>query len=382
MKKMFFINMVLFFIVSNTNAAFSEEKKYHSEFEFGTSTAEKTLQFNGNGRVNITGYNGNKILISSNEDIFGNEDSKTNEKAKGLTKIGGGGFNIIRDKEKNIIIITRPIEKNIDLDVQVPNNITLKFGNETNNQISGELLLGIGQNEITILNSLLNGKEIPEEALREGGLGPNEIEIVKNLLGEKEKELRNLKEKLQEKSNKNEMGIQIPQLPQVLYERIPSAPGLMTLPNISNGIFSGDISIKNFSGIVEASIEKGNITAENMDGQIIASTVEGEINITFRNINKDKTLYFTTVNGDIDITFPKDINAYVMSSAAQGDIYSGFAGDVVIGDESANEKRRIGSQNPYHITLPSNYITTKINNGGQKIYLNTMTGNIYIRKGS
>lgn len=360
MKKIFFINMVLLLIISYTNAAFTEEKKYHSEFEFGTSTAEKTLQFNGNGRVNITGYNGNKILINSNEDIFGNEDSKTNEKAKGLTKIGGGSLKIIRDKEKNIIIISRPIEKNIDLDVQVPNNITLKFGNETNIKFSRESLLGIGQNEITILNSLLNGKEILEE---------------------KEKELRNLNEKLQEESNKIEMGTQIPQPPQI---QNPSSP-IFTFLNISNGIFSGDISIKNFSGIVEASIEKGNITAENIDGQIIASTVEGDINITFRKINKDKTLYFTTVNGDIDITFPKDINAYIMSSAAQGNVYSGFPGDVVIGDESDNEIGRIrwiGSQSHFPNIFPSNYITSKINNGGQKIYLNTMTGNIYIRKGS
>lgn len=350
MKKVFFINMVLFFIISNTNAAFSGEKKYNHEVEFGTSTAEKILQINGNGRVNITGYNGNKILISSNKDIFGKEDSKVNEKAKGLTKIGGGGFFIINNKQRNNIIISRPIEEKMDLDVQVPNNITLKFGNEINNQ----------------------------EPIEELRLRLFELEAAKKQLSEKAKELNNLEVKrLKEeiaKIDKEMQDISLPQKPQI------SAVNLM---RVSSGIFIGDISIKNFSGIVEVSVGEGNITAENIDGQIIASTVDGDINIIFKKINKDKPLYFSTVKGDIDITFPKDINADIMSSTTQGDIYSGFSGDVGIGDESANEKGIIRSQTSFHnFIFPPNYITTRINNGGQKIYLNTINGNIYIRKGS
>lgn len=356
MKKIFFINMVLFFIVSNTNGSFSDEKKYNHEIEFGDTTAERILQFNGNGKINITGYDGNKILLSSNENIFKGENSKANEKAKGLTKIGSGGFNIINNKQKNIIIISRMINRDLDLDVKVPNHITLKFGNEINNQVS------VGKLDRLKLELREFEKQLSEKAKETSNI---DLEIKK------------LKEEISR--NEEEMqDISIPQTPQKINTPLSVASVIVS----TNGIFMGDISIKNFSGTIEASIEKGNITAENIDGHIIASTVNGDINITFRKINKDKTLYFTTVNGDIDITFPKDINAYIMSSAAQGDIYSGFAGDVVIGDESADERGRIGSQSPTYFHPVTFIITSKINNGGQKIYLNTMDGNIYIRKGS
>jgi hypothetical protein len=316
MKKVLFINAMLFFIISIADLSFSEENKYNIELEFGSSPAERVLQFLGIEHVRITGYSGSKVLLSSTENIFQNENDIVNEKAKGLIKIRGGGFKINNNKQKNILTISSPPDKNINLDVKVPNNITIKFGND-----------------------------FIEQAI--------------------------------EKRTSDKPYNNISPLQPRTSQKIPVPP--LAASGISNGILDGEVSIKDFSGIVEASTLDGNIIIENMEGEIIANSVRGNINIIFKKLKKDRSLYFSTVSGDIDVTFPKDTDADIMISSVQGEIYSGFAFDFNDRREATEEK--IKSQNPDNINT-SNYILTKINNGGQKIYLNTISGTVYIRKGN
>ena len=66
----------------------------------------------------------------------------------------------------------------------------------------------------------------------------------------------------------------------------------------------------------------------------------------------------------------------------EGDVYSGFDGDVVVGKEIDDDTATTESQNNFSKIFQSNYITTRINGGGQEIYLNTINGNVYIRKGN
>ncbi len=345
MKKILFINIVMFVLMININTGFSEENKYDHEVEFAGSKGERILQFNGNGRVSITGYNGNKILISSNENIFEEEDEEVNEKAKGLKRIGGGGFNIVNNKQKNTIIISRPVNEEIDLDIKVPNNITLKFGNEIlknfwNDNVSIQVIKPDNESDPE------NPEEKPEE--------PEKVQMIM-------KEFR-----------KTDKGTQKTLVGQVLSN---------TLGGVFNGIIEGDIFIRDFSGLVEVSTVQGSIKAENIDGEVIASTVEGDIDISFKRLNKDRTLYFSTVNGDIDITIPKNTNADIMSRTLQGDVYSGFDGDVIRGNEVNVETAKTQPFPFINNIFQSNYITTRINGGGQKIYLSTVNGNVYIRKG-
>ena len=321
MKKSLIIKAILIFIIFSSSICFSKEKRYDHEVEFGDSKGNRIIQFSGNGDLNVTGYEGNKVLVSSNENIF-EEDDKANEKAKGLKKIAGGGFNIVNNKKENVIIISRPIDKDIDLDIKVPNNITLKFGSDVNRQPWGNRTLA--------------------------------TQILSGIYGGNKKNFRN-----------NPISVIVNN----------------TLGGVFNGIIEGDVNVKNFSGIIEVNTVQGSIRAENIDGEVIASTVEGDINITFNKLNKDKTLYFSTVNGDIDITFPKDTNADIMARTMEGDVYSGFDGDVTLGKETEDETATTESQNNFSNIFQSNYIATRINGGGQEIYLSTIDGNVYIRKG-
>ena len=301
MKTSLIIKIILVTLIFGSNICSAKEKRYDSEIEFGNPSGERIVQFSGNGNLNVTGYNGDKVIISSSENIFIENDVEENEKAKGLKKIGsGGGFNIFNNRKDNIIIISRPIDKHFDLDVKVPNNITLKFGSDVNK--------GTRNNFIA--------------------------DIVGNTLG-----------------------------------------------GVLNGILEGNINIKDFSGTVEVNTVDGSINAVNIRGEVFASSLDGDIRVVFNNVKKDHALYFSTVDGDIDLTLPKDTKADIMAKTMEGDVYSGFEGDVAVGKEIDDDSSKQGSQNNFRKIFQANYITTRINGGGQEIYLNTIDGNIYIRKG-
>ena len=319
MKKYFIIKLLLILIIMGPAICLSKEKRHESAVEFGDSKTERIIQFTGNGDLNITGYKGDKVLISSDEMIV-EDDHKVDEKAKGLKKIAGGGFNIINNKKDNIIIISRPIDEDIDLDVKVPNNITLKFGSDVDKSSWGSSKI-----MKQVLSGIFNERE-------------NQNNFISNIIGK-------------------------------------------TLGGVFHGILDGDINIQNFTGTIEASTVDGDINAENIEGEVVASSVDGDINITFRKVNRDKALYFSSVDGDIDITLPKDIKADIMARTMEGDVYSGFEGDVRVGKEIEDETAET-SQNNFSNLFQSNYITTSINGGGQQVYLNTVDGNIYIRKGN
>ncbi len=339
MKKVLIITAILVFSMCIINTGFSESKRYDHEVEFGDSKAEKVIQISGNGNLNVTGYKGDKVLISSNEDIF-KEYDENNEKTKGLKKISKSGFNIINNKKENIVFISRPMDRHIDLDIKVPNNVTLKLGSDVNRPSWRH------KNILAQFHS--NAFHGNKNALRHLY---RDISKLNNILG-----------------------------------------------GLYKGILEGDVNIKYFSGIVEVNTIQGDIDAENIEGEIIASTVEGDINISFNKLNKDRALYFSTINGEIDITFPKDTKADIMAKTLGGDVYSGFNGDVTFGKEIEDEPAppgpppgppteppigpQIGPQIFFKNIFQSNNITTQINGGGQGIYLSTINGNIYIRKGN
>jgi hypothetical protein len=332
MKKLFTIKLLLIFLILNSSICFSEDKRYDSVVEFGDPEAEKIIQITGNGDLNITGYNGNNIKISSNEKIF--KDDTVSEKAKGLKKISGGGFNIINNKKNNIVIISRPIDKEIDLDIMVPNNSILKFGSDVNRASWGDS--GFMNRILTsIIKPVKPVKpDKPDKPNRKAQNG-----FVTKIIG-------------------------------------------TTLGGVFYGIMDGDININNFTGSIEANTVDGDIKAENIEGEVIAYTVDGDITVTFKKLTKDGALYFSSVDGDIDITFPKDTKADIMARTMEGDVYSGFEGDVTMGREIEDEDATIEHKTNFHHLFQQNYITTRINGGGHDVYLNTLDGDIYIRKGT
>jgi hypothetical protein len=69
-----------------------------------------------------------------------------------------------------------------------------------------------------------------------------------------------------------------------------------------------------------------------------------------------------------------------MARTMDGDVYTGFDVDLTYANQMDNKK---GNSSPNWVKpyYDSNFITARINGGGNSVYLNTIDGNIYIRKG-
>jgi hypothetical protein len=380
MKRMILMSIGISILVVGFSISYANDKKYNYEVEFGKTKEEKILQFNGNGKVNITGYDGNKVLLSSDEDVF--KDEERDEKAKGLQKIGGGGFSVINNKEKNVIIVSRPVHKDISLDVKVPNNITLKFGTSVVKPSNGFNLA-----KVQILRPELEKRAKEWEKLKKDlETQTKEFEKHAEELEKRSEESEKYAKELEEKSDKIKTQTYFYSKDGQYQAIVKGGQNIIGGPfqymyASSHGMIEGDITINDFTGTVEASTIQGSITVKNMEGIVLANTVDGDINVVFKNLNGDKELYFSTVNGDIDITFPEKTNADVMARTVEGSVYSGFDDAATYAKEMDDEESTKDSKYLFANMFQSDYITTHINKGGQDMYLNSVNGNIYIRKG-
>jgi hypothetical protein len=355
MKNTFIIKLIVILFIFSPTICFSIEKDYTYELEFGDPGAKKILQIGGNGDLNITGYEGKKILISADENVF-EEDSEVKEKTKGLKKLGGGGFNIMNDKKENCIIISRSIiGDNIDLDIKVPNDITLRLGS--------------------------GGNLIPQEPQKEAGESGRRKD-QRSWWRQSEQEPQKEGGKPGKGTEKNNSTAKSTGNNSNPYSDAYSYAYAYTPPAV-NGIITGDILIKDLTGTIEINTIQGDIIVENIKGAVTASSVQGSLKIVFNKLSADNALYFSTVNGEIDITLPKGAAADIMAKALNGDVYSGFEGEIttenVLKDQTLPQNMVNNFSHPNYID--PNYIASRINGGGQKLYLSTIRGNIYIRKG-
>jgi lia operon protein LiaG len=129
---------------------------------------------------------------------------------------------------------------------------------------------------------------------------------------------------------------------------------------------SSDISVSGMKN--ELDIENcHDIVLKNVSGPLVLSTIAGEINITFGTMVTDKPFSINSVSGDIDITLP----AKTATNIEMGTINGGFYSDFDISDTQKDMKR-----------VGGNHLSAALNGGGFKFSIETVNGNIYLRKGN
>ena len=82
---------------------------------------------NGNGDVTVTGYNGKEVIIETDGAKFAEPD-ENNERARGLRRLAGAGMSVITDKEANVVGVSRSLNDNVNLTIQVPVNTSVYIG--------------------------------------------------------------------------------------------------------------------------------------------------------------------------------------------------------------------------------------------------------------
>lgn len=132
-----------------------------------------------------------------------------------------------------------------------------------------------------------------------------------------------------------------------------------------------DMELSNINGEIEIKSTSGDMTLKNISGPLIANSVSGNLTATFNAIPNGKPSAISLVSGDIDLTMASDSKIDFKLQSIAGEIYT----DLNIVSENPNPEqgnlRQIGG----------GYTIQGANNGGgTEFILNTVSGNIFIRK--
>jgi lia operon protein LiaG len=143
-------------------------------------------------------------------------------------------------------------------------------------------------------------------------------------------------------------------------------PESMSIEVKSECQYNNDIYINNMKNEIEIQ-SCHSIALKGVTGPLVLSTISGNIDVTFSNIAVGKPFSINSISGEIDITLPSKTAADIEMSAVSGRMYSDFD----FSDKSKDMDQVGGNQ-----------LNTKLNGGGAKFSIVTVSGNIYLRKGA
>ncbi len=129
--------------------------------------------------------------------------------------------------------------------------------------------------------------------------------------------------------------------------------------------YNNDIYINGMKNEIEIQ-SCHSIILKGVTGPLVLSTISGDIEVTFSSLATGKPFSINSISGEIDITLPATIAADIELSAISGRMFSDFD----FGDKSKGMNQ-----------VGGNVLSTKLNGGGAKFNIMTVSGNIYLRKG-
>jgi hypothetical protein len=132
---------------------------------------------------------------------------------------------------------------------------------------------------------------------------------------------------------------------------------------VSASSVSGDVEVSGAQGDVRANSVSGDVRLDHLKASsITANTVSGDIVIRVDQFTGQGDLSFNTVSGDVTLEVPKQFDADLRMSTVSGDIDSDF--QLVV---TNNRTRGRGS------------VDARIGNGGRRLDLNTVSGDLKLR---
>jgi hypothetical protein len=164
---------------------------------------------------------------------------------------------------------------------------------------------------------------------------------------------------------------------QDLVVRVPFATALRL------EVVDGDVGISDVVGAIELNAVDGDVRLERIAGSVLANVVDGDIVAVLVDIPADSPTSFSSVDGDIDLTLPPDSNATLTLRSFSGEVFTDFEIDILTELISGANMPQPGTGRPPGPgPSMSRTVQGTINGGGRDIGLQTMEGNIYLRRGN
>lgn len=153
------------------------------------------------------------------------------------------------------------------------------------------------------------------------------------------------------------------------YKYVISVPvGMAVNLDYSSPFAKGGLLIDSFKGSLELRSMNSDIKITKSSGPFTINTISGNLEIDFSTINQEAPTSLASINGLIDVTIPSGEKASLQISSMNGNFYNNL--DLKSPKES--DKRALG--------LNAMRGEFNLNGGGQKVFLKTISGNIYLRK--
>lgn len=135
---------------------------------------------------------------------------------------------------------------------------------------------------------------------------------------------------------------------------------------------SDAFKISDIEGDIEVEAKNSNVVIRNLNGSLVAHNTSGDIDVIFTKVKADKPTSITNISGEVDVTLPADTKANVKTKSISGDVYTDF--DVVT--EKKNDEKSKGMK-----SWGGGYEAKgTIGGGGVEMRLESISGNVYIRK--
>lgn len=137
---------------------------------------------------------------------------------------------------------------------------------------------------------------------------------------------------------------------------------------------NSDIEVESYKGSLEIKTLSANVKLTNSSGPFTVNSVSGNVEAVFSAINQDAPSSLASVSGFVDVTIPADSKVSFDISNITGNVYNNL--NLESKSKEKNDSRAAGLGSIKH--NDGNSYT--LNGGGQKMVLNSVSGNIYIRK--
>jgi hypothetical protein len=131
--------------------------------------------------------------------------------------------------------------------------------------------------------------------------------------------------------------------------------------------------VENFGGETEIMALNSQVKMNNISGPVVANTTNGNIEVVFTKMTRDKPHSIVSVNGFVDVTLPKSTAADLEMNTVNGEAYTDW--DIQVDDDASSAMPlEMANMNIFNIE-------GTINGGGIPISIQSVNGDIYLRKG-
>lgn len=104
--------------------------------------------------------------------------------------------------------------------------------------------------------------------------------------------------------------VRVPQRTEYRFEKITS--------------MSGDVSIKNVTGAIEATAMSGDVRVGNITGTVAVTSMSGDVDVDIDRLEGAGDLAFTSMSGNVDVRLPSNADLDVSIRTVSGSIHSDF----------------------------------------------------------